>query len=535
MTIAKRLAMLIAVAVIGLIVVGIVGLRQMGTINDNLHYANENSIPSIKKVAAMETSYLRIRINANAFMVAAEDQRANFEARMNKRRGELEQHIKDYESLISDDKDRQYLETSKSLLKEYYVLLDAMMSAIKAGQMDKARSGMGSAAEISTKLADNMEAHSKYNEDLAEQEVKKAADAYSGGKFGSILVIILATGLTAGLGFTVYRHVDTSLGDMVGMFTRIESSLDFTGRLPVKGSDEVAQTAGAFNRLLDRLQHSLQDIARHTEEVSGAAGRVASASGQMSIASNQQSEASSSMAATMEEMTVSINHVADRATEANQLSTNSGDQARKGEAIIGQTVAGINSIADTVNAAAEQIAELEQHSERINNVVAVIKEVADQTNLLALNAAIEAARAGEQGRGFAVVADEVRKLAERTSQSTQEISTTIQAMQSSSQSAVRGIQLVVDRVQAGVASAEEASSAIQAIGTSSRSAVDMVADISDAIREQSMASTNIAQQVERIAQMSEENSSAAQATSDSAGELAGLAQKMQQVVGQYRV
>ncbi len=535
MTIAKRLALLIAVAVIGLILVGIVGLRQMSAINGNLQYAHENSIPSIKKVDAMEASFLRIRINANAFMVANEEQRPNLEARMNKRRAELEQHLKDYEPLISDDKDRQYLETSKALLKDYLPLLDNMISATKAGQLDKARAGMTQASELSTKVSENMEAHAKYNEDLAEQEVKKAADAYSSGKTGAILVILLAAAVTGALGFAVYRHVDSSLGAMVGMFTRIETSLDFTGRLPVKGTDEVAQAAGAFNRLLEKLQHSLREISRHTEEVATAANQVATASNQMTIASSQQSEAASSMAATMEQMTVSINHVADRAGEANQASTTSGAQARHGETIIGQTVHGINSISDTVHAAASQIAELEQHSERINNVVAVIKEVADQTNLLALNAAIEAARAGEQGRGFAVVADEVRKLAERTSQSTQEIGTTILAMQSSSQSAVRGIQQVVERVTAGVTTAEEANTAIQAIGASSRSAVDMVADISDAIREQSMASTNIAQQVERIAQMAEENSSASQSTSDSAGELAQLARQMQNVVGQYRV
>ena len=322
---------------------------------------------------------------------------------------------------------------------------------------------------------------------------------------------------------------------MVTMFKRIEHDLDFTGRLEVRGSDEVAQASTAFNRLLDRLQASFREISSHTEAVNTAANRVANASHEMSIASGHQSEAASSMAATVEEMTVSINHVADRAGEANQLSTASGELAHKGEGIIGDTVAGINSIAETVRHASEQISRLEQQSERINNVVSVIKEVADQTNLLALNAAIEAARAGEQGRGFAVVADEVRKLAERTTQSTQEIASTILEMQAGAQAAVQGIHAVVERVDTGVSRAEQANQAIQEIGDGSRRTVDMVGDISDAIREQSVASTAIAQQVEKIAQMSEENSAAAQSTSDTAGELAHLAQEMQQVVAQYRV
>jgi len=523
MTIAKRLALLILLAVAGLIVVGGFGLKEMGAINANLEYAHENSIPSIRKVASMESNFLRLRTQMLVFLLSTEEQRPAEEQRIEGAKKDLLQALQDDEKLISDDKDRQYLETSKALVKEYYALIDPAIADTKAGHGEKAKNGMGQAGEVSKRLAENVEAHSKYNEHLAEEEVRKAGEAYSSGKVVSIVVILLCTAGVAGLGFMVYRHVDSSLGSMVSMFSRIEKELDFTGRLEVRGTDEVAQASSAFNRLLDRLQASFREISNHTDAVNNAANRVATASHQMSIASGHQSEAASSMAATVEEMTVSITHVADRAGEANQLSSASGALAHKGEGIIGDTVQGINGIAETVRNASEQIARLEQQSERINNVVAVIKEVADQTNLLALNAAIEAARAGEQGRGFAVVADEVRKLAERTTQSTQEIASTILEMQAGAQAAVHGIHAVVEKVDEGVSRAEQANEAIQEIGEGSRKTVDMVGDISDAIREQSMASTAIAQQVEKIAQMSEENSAAAQSTSDTAGELAHLA------------
>ena len=164
---------------------------------------------------------------------------------------------------------------------------------------------------------------------------------------------------------------------------------------------------------------------------------MATTSSQVATASNEQSESASGMAATVEEMTVSINHVVDRAQETNRISSESGKLALSGEYVISQTVTDIQDIAQTVHDAAALIHSLEEHGQQISNVVMAIKEAADQTNLLALNAAIEAARAGKQGRGFSVVADKVRKLAKRTSASTQEIGSTIDTMRISASNAVK--------------------------------------------------------------------------------------------------
>jgi methyl-accepting chemotaxis protein len=240
------------------------------------------------------------------------------------------------------------------------------------------------------------------------------------------------------------------------------------------------------------------------------------------------------MAATVEQLTVSINHVADNANEAHGLSSDSGRQSAEGGAVIQETLASMQRIADTVQGAAAQIAELGQHSDQISSIVNVIKEIADQTNLLALNAAIEAARAGEQGRGFAVVADEVRLLAQRTANSTQEITEMIKKIQLGTRSAVSNMEIGVQQVSSGVEQASQAGDAIVSIREASGRVVGVVDQISLALREQTVASQDVARNVERIAQMSMENSEAVADTSRTAQGLQQLALSLEKQVASFR-
>ncbi len=536
MTIAKRLAVLVLVALAALVSLGVFSLIQISQINNGVAVTNSNFLPSIRQLELTQTAFLRARpVLFQHMLDSSEEKKRATEARFRGRIAELEQGLRDYEKHLISDEDRRYLEASRTYAREYLLGAERLLEFSKQGNTAAAMQIVSDLRPTIDALVKNFSEHSSYNHRLANDQAQlsekigqQALWIVSGVMGGAGLLVAI-------LGFVMYRQITTALSLMTSTMTQVEKNLDFTCRAQVTGNDEVAMAIGVFNRLLGRIQESLKDIVQHSAQVHDTAARLASTAGQMSEASAQQSESASNMAATIEEMTVSINHVADRAQSANQQVESAGGLARDGERIINSAVASINGVAQRVEEASEQINQLENQSERISDVVLVIKEVAEQTNLLALNAAIEAARAGEQGRGFAVVADEVRKLAERTSSSTQEIASTIGDMQRNANAAVHGVQAVVSHVAEGVSSAEQATRAIVDIGSGSAAAVDLVAEITDAIREQSIASTSIAQQVERIAQMAEENSAAANATASSASELAVNAERMQKIISAYRI
>lgn len=344
---------------------------------------------------------------------------------------------------------------------------------------------------------------------------------------------LIATVLAISVAFMLSRSIAGRLQQVVEVARNVaQGRLD--SNIERAGGDEIGTLLNAFATMQERLREMIGQIRAGAVQLVSAAQNISSASTQLSVSTQEQSQAASSMAATVEELTVSINHVADNANEAHGLSSDSGRQSAEGGAVIQETLVSMKRIAETVQDAAAQIAELGQHSDQISSIVNVIKEIADQTNLLALNAAIEAARAGEQGRGFAVVADEVRLLAQRTANSTQEITEMIKKIQLGTRSAVSNMEIGVQQVSSGVEQASQAGEAIVAIRQASASVVGVVDQISLALREQTVASQDVARNVERIAQMSMENSEAVADTSRTAQGLQQLAVSLEKHVASFR-
>jgi methyl-accepting chemotaxis protein len=526
------------VSAVCLLVIGAVGVNSVMRLNAALSETNSDTIPSIGALDDMEFAILKLRTSVLNNILNNDDPaaRKRSEERIAEGRVQLAKLQKNYEKLVFDAEDRELLDNDA---KGIAVFLDAVGQVLeKSAQNDDVGARAVNSKVLkpaADKLVETLEVHSHHNEKSANDNAVAGSSLGKSAIVISVSAVILGILLVGAIGFVISRAIRRSLDGACETMLRVERDNDFTLRATVFAEDEVGTLATTFNRLLDKMQRNLKTISDRAGQVAVAASHMAATSSQVAAASSSQSASASDMAASIEEMTVSISHVGERASEANHLSGRSGEMADSGGRVIKQTVADINDIAGSVNVASERIRALESQSDNISSVVSTIREVAEQTNLLALNAAIEAARAGEQGRGFAVVADEVRKLAERTAASTREIALMVDTIRTSAKDAVGSMEHAVTRVTDGVARAADASEAVTRIGDSSRHVVDMVGEITTAIREQSSASTSIAQQVERIAQMAEESNAAASESAQSARELDTFAASMQEIVRSYRL
>ncbi|UTH74084.1 methyl-accepting chemotaxis protein [Chromobacterium sp. IIBBL 290-4] len=340
--------------------------------------------------------------------------------------------------------------------------------------------------------------------------------------------------LGAALWLVARRLVTRPVRKLVNEVAAIRDNHDLQSRLHLARMDEVGEIGQALNGLLESFQHALNrtshhalDLDRAAQELSQKADAAAASSGEQKSSAQQMSEHADLLIAGVSQ----IERVAEEASEAAKASSVA---AQTGSQSLVAAADEVSRIGVTLDGAADSLQALEQNARQISAIVNVIHEIADQTNLLALNAAIEAARAGEQGRGFAVVADEVRKLAERTSQSTQQIGGMITAMQQATEQAVQAMRQSVSCASEGAAITVNARQAMASIVEDARRSLDVVASINQELSSQRKTVESIVVQVAHVARLAESSNEAAERSAQTASEMASLADSLKQEVRTFR-
>ena len=373
----------------------------------------------------------------------------------------------------------------------------------------------------------------RLEESLAKQRSERAQAESRRIALASVIVVLLAVALVVIASLWLTRVIMRPVDEARALAEAIAGG-DLTREIRPQKPDELGQLLASLGAMQSRLKQMIGGIGTSADQVTTAAGRLAAAARDVSTSSGAQTQAASATAAAVEQMSVSIAQVSDNAEAARQMAQQTAEVSQSGLARVSDASQEVQRIESSITKFSQDIRELEHQAGQIGSIALLIKDIAEQTNLLALNAAIEAARAGEQGRGFAVVADEVRKLAERTAAATSDIKTKIDSIQTKTSSAAQTMTGVNQQVARGVQVIGDLVAPLEQLNASAGRALSNLVELSDATKEQSQASNQIAQNVEKIVDMAEENNSAVKQSAQASEELSRLAQGLLGMVRNFK-
>ena len=511
-------------------------LYEVRLIEREVDTIGHHDLPGLQAAGAMGEWRLRYRVRSLEFMMAtgaAETERMT--ASLDQLHQGFMKEIAGYRTRQISERERTLLDAVERSVLGYHEVVQQARDLLARGDRNGADTLRRTVwVQRADAARDTVAELIAYNRAAAEGNVGEVTaevrTAFIGGL--SAAAIGLAVAITLTLVFA--GRMSGRLRAAVSGTQQIAAG-DLRAALPEPSADEIGDLVRAMRDMQSSLRETIALSRDGAGQVGDSATSLLEASRQVSEGASAQSQAASSIAANVEELTVSISHVSDRTSDASRVAAESGAGATAGKQSMERLVAGMREVEQVVGDAATRITGLEAQSAKISHIVAVIREIAEQTNLLALNAAIEAARAGEQGRGFAVVADEVRKLAERTATSTEEITGMVASVQAGTKEAVAGIERGVQVVRRSSAEAVQTGGTIGRLHELSGEVAGIVSELDLALREQATASSEVARRVEDIALRAEQSSSATSSIVVAAQEMEGVAAQMRRQVERFKV
>ncbi|WP_235775681.1 MULTISPECIES: methyl-accepting chemotaxis protein [Paenibacillus] len=511
-TVTKIISAFLIVALL-LAALGVYSSLTMRNMNKNAIELYSNNLISVNTLGGAQVSFQKARVlirDLSTTTVASDQEQ--YEKELNATVQDIEKNIEQYRPRAATAEEQNIL---KSLDPEFSIYKDLLNQGVQIAKEQGSEAFLKFRAESlkpqTDKISNLLNQLLNLNVQIAAATNDETQNYYSTGISVTVAIIIIAIVLSVLIGSFIARSISKPLLQMVGVATKVANG-DLTEQVSISSRDEVGQLASALNRMVDNLKTLVNEIVMNSQSVAASSQQISASTQEIASTSTSQSAAAGDITNLFKELSIAIDSVANSAEEAADLSNDTVRTAREGGAVVEASLKGMQAVNG-------KMAQLESDSQKIGDIIEVIDDIAEQTNLLALNAAIEAARAGEQGRGFAVVADEVRKLAERSGGATKEITSIIKAMQENTK---QSVQAVAESVQQSSRTGEAFERIIGMVNDSSIK----VNEIAAACEEESAQAAEVMGAVQSIAASSEESAAASEETAATCQSLAQLSQEL---------